>query len=453
MALLCTGICLHAHGNIGEKNTGKKHSSMVNQIVKEVVIYLMILSFFITGEGFLVNDVTIYWYYPLYLAVLIFGVIIHHKMNLQIAIFLIALWCLALMTTFYQIEPVIKQLVNISFSLVALYYLFVIGNFDLQFLIKKYIVISKVVVVFGFIQVTLFSLDQGALFLRIFQFLRESNITFRFQSVCQEPSYAAYVLAPLVFMSLHVMIFGTSRFLSRRWAIVFVMAYLLTFSLVAYVGIVLMVLMLYFKNFTYRRLYLFVVVLAGIVFFAIISYRNIPLLKFRVDDTYFAYSEDITKYEVYTKVNLSTYAILSNLYVATSSMKDHPITGTGLGTYSIAYDHYLPEEMKSFSTINNGEGSSMAFRLSTETGILGLGLFMLFLFRFKIKGQSQVSEEMDLLWVLNSGILIMTVLLLIRHGHYTTQGRIFFFLLYYFSFREYAAGARQRSSTHLQATA
>jgi hypothetical protein len=424
---------------------------MGNQIVKEVVVYVVIISFFITGNGFLVNDLTVYWYYPVYLIVLMLGVIIRHKIDVHVAIFVMALWCFALATTCYGVDPVIKQLINISFSLIALYYLFVIAGFDLQWLVKKYVIVSKVVVVLGFIQVILFIFGQGYWFLKLFQFLRDSNITFRFQSVCQEPSYAAYVLAPLVFMSLHVLVRGANRYLNRSWATLFIIGYLLTFSLVAYVGIVLMILALYFKNFTYRRLSLFVIVLVGIAFFAVLSYQNISLLRFRVDDTYYAYTEGITNYDVYTKVNLSTYAILSNLYVTKCSLRDHPVLGSGLGTYSIAYDRYLPEEMKSFSTINSGEGSSMAFRLLTETGVVGLGLFLFFLFKFKIKAGRHNSEEMDLLWIMSSGILIMAVLLLIRHGHYTTQGRMFFFLFYYFAFRAYVTQAdEEKSSAVLQ---
>lgn len=421
---------------------------MGHQVLKEVAIYLMIVSFFITGNGFFVDDLTIYWYYPVYLIVLACGVIFYHKINLNLAVFTFLLWVFAPITTYYEVDAVIKQLVNVSFSLIALYYVFVLADFDLSNLVQKYVVVSKIVVVIGFVQVLMFLFDKGQLYLSVFQFLKDSNITFRFQSVCQEPSYAGYVLAPVAFMSFHRIFYGSSEFLNRRWAFMIIGAYVLTFSLVAYVGIVLMVLMLYFKNFSYQRLYLFGVLLAGIAFFSVFSYKNIPLLRVRIDDTFFAYAGGITNYDIYTKVNLSTYAILSNLYVTTSTVAEHPMTGTGLGTYSIAYDHYLPARMKAFSTINSGEGSSMGFRLLTETGLLGFGLFLYFLYKFRIKGQPYESPAMDLLWMMNTGIFVMTVLLLIRHGHYTTQGRLFFFLFYYFAYRAYVEKEKEMLSTN-----
>ena len=92
---------------------------MGNQIVKEVVVYVVIISFFITGNGFLVNDVTVYWYYPVYLIVLMLGVIIRHKIDLHVAIFVMALWCFALATTCYGVDPVIKQLISISLTTIT----------------------------------------------------------------------------------------------------------------------------------------------------------------------------------------------------------------------------------------------------------------------------------------------------------------------------------------------
>lgn len=425
---------------------------MVNKIFKEVIIWLTLLSFFITGNGFIVEGITIYWYYPLYLMLCVFGITMVHKMNLQLVLVMLVLWAVSLITTSYGIDPVIKQLVNITFSLVALYYVFTFVGFDLEYLAQKYITVCKGVLLLGFIQVALFFFHQGELFLKIFQFLRESNITFRLQSVCQEPSYAAYVLAPVVFMSVHTLIYGRLRYLSKLWALLFVVGYLLTFSLIAYVGLVLMVIVLYCKNLTYSRLYVLMVVVAGIGVFGVVSYKNISLLRIRVDDTVSAFTHDITHPDVYTEVNLSTYALLSNLHVTYSSLKDHPIVGTGLGTYSIAYDNYLPEAMKSYSSINKQDGSSMAFRLLTETGVIGFMVFLFFLFRFKTRSFTNLPEQLDLLWIMNSGILIMAILLLIRHGHYTTQGRIFFFLFYYFAFREYTATVQRDSSSALQTT-
>ena len=41
-------------------------------------------------------------------------------------------------------------------------------------------------------------------------------------------------------------------------------------------------------------------------------------------------------------------ALLSNGYVTKRSLQDQPLTGAGLGNYSVIYDKYIPSRLKEY---------------------------------------------------------------------------------------------------------
>ena len=86
-------------------------------------------------------------------------------------------------------------------------------------------------------------------------------------------------------------------------------------------------------------------------------------MRLRVDDTLFGITKEITDKDVYLTVNLSTYAWLSNMYVAKESLKENPLTGNGLGTHESAYDRHLPHHMRDYFTFNREDANSMLLRL------------------------------------------------------------------------------------------
>jgi hypothetical protein len=284
----------------------------------------------------------------------------------------------------------------------------------------------------------------------MFPFLKVTNITIRMQSITQEPSFLAFTFVPIIFLSLYNLTHKERYFLGKRWCVLFVVGYILTVSILAYLGIILIVLTLYFKNFSVKKLSFALFVFMGIFFLSWIAYENLPLIKSRVDDTMYGVTNGIIKNEGYSKVNLSTYALLSNAYVTGQSLKDNFFTGSGLGTYSVIYDKYLPVDLKLFYELSNKDANSLALRLLSETGIIGFSIFVFFLFKYRIRDQSFFSTDQKILWILNASIFVMAILLLFRSGDYTASGRVLFFLIYYYSYRALRQSANEREEFYVK---
>ena len=409
--------------------------TLFEAVFKNAVSYLIVISFFVTGNGFTNSIFTFYWYYPVYLILICYWILAYRTLN-KGAITVLALILLhsVVVLTLHRFSGaalVLKQVVNICFSTVVFALYLRHEQYDVIGIFRKYCNVSKLVAIVGFIQVALFAMGLGELFLKVVPF--ESNISTRLQSVTLEPSFIAYTLCPVVFVSLYNIFNRRRLFFGYTWSVLFVVAYLLTVSAVAMVGLVLSLLILYFNPFTISRAMFVGIIFATIVGLVAAVYQSVPNIKLRIDDTLYAMTNDITKEEVYLKVNLSTYALLSNFYVTKHAFFSAPVLGSGFGTYELAYDNILPDHMKDYWALNRSDANSMAFRLLVETGLVGIIVISLGLYYFRIKKLVTSSAMKEVLWVINNGILVMMLLWLIRSGHYSIHGRILFVLIYYYS--------------------
>jgi hypothetical protein len=406
---------------------------MDNKAIKNIISYLIIASIFVTGEGFQIG-IDAYWYYPVYILFLIFGVFAYHKMNWKIFSVIILVILFSLFTYKIELTLVIKQLVNVIFSAAVFYYFLCHESFDLTAIFSKYVKVAKVILIIGFVQVLVFLLGAGETFVNIFFFLKSYHVHDRLQSLTQEPSFIAITFAPIIFFSLYNILHRTELFLSRRWSYWFIVGYLLTQSSIAYTGLICCGILIYFKDFSPKKLQYFLFAAGGIVLIALGFYNFNESVKIRIDDTLYALNKNITEPNVYRSVNYSTYALLTNYYVTSESLKEHPITGHGLGTHEAVYDRHIPDHMKNYYVINRQDASSMVLRLLSETGLVGLLTFCLFTIAFKLKSRRDFNENELMLWLINSGIFIIILLALFRNGNYTVHGKILFFLMYYYSY-------------------
>lgn len=404
--------------------------------VKGILSYIVLTSIYLTGQyietgiGF-----TIYWFYFPYAFLIFLGIVKDSKFDLRILLFLVALVIFSLATFQYGFPLVIKQLFNISFSLFAFYYLIKFEQFNFPAILSKYIQISKVVLVLGYVQVFLFAIGGDQYFGFVFPFVRETNISIRMQSIATEPSFLTLGLTPVVFLSLYNLFYRRTFYLNWKWCLLFVGGYLLTLASTAYLGLLLMLAILYFKNFSVRKFLWSIGALTGIFLFVILAYSFIPLIKERVDDTVMGLRGNFVQNGKYREYNLSTYILLSNFHVVKQSLKDRPLTGYGLGTHELTYDHYLPAEMRAYSSLNRNDAGSMAFRLITETGILGLFVFCFFTLRYRIRSRAWFSDEEEILWIINASAFVLIFLYLLRNGNYTFNGKMLFMLLYFYSYK------------------
>jgi len=407
---------------------------MGNAIAKKLISYLILSTIFIVGEPLVEIGFYLLWYHIVYIFFAIYIILVFHSIGKNLLTFILILIVYSLLTYQYSVGLVFKQLINLTFVIFVSYGFLRHEKFDFYEIFRKYSVCCKVVLIIGFIQVLLFSLRLESLYFEVFPYLKVTNINVRMQSVTSEPSFLSFIFVPILFVSFYNLFYDHVFFFNKKWSVAFVIGYVLTFSAVGYVSIMLILLLLYFQNFTLRKLSYVFFVFFGISVVAYVAYQNLEGIKKRVDDTYYGITEGIIANEEYTKVNLSTYALLSNAYVTKRSLEDRPLTGAGLGNYSAIYDKYIPSRLKEYYALSNEEASSLALRLLAETGLVGFLTFCFFILRFRIKSNLSFSDDQKFLWLFNSSIFVLAILLLLRSGDYSATGRILFFLIYYYTY-------------------
>jgi hypothetical protein len=421
------------------------------KIGKEIVSYCLITSIFITGTAVGEISFSIYWFTPIYVLFLVYGIATYQKINAKVVYALAGLVLYSLLTFKSDVQLVIKQLVNISMFTLVFYYLIAQENYSLDSVFRKYVLVAKVILVIGYVQVLAFYLGFDEPFLRIFPFLKNTNISYRFQSLSEEPSFLGITFTPIVFLVLHNFFYGTRFLVTRTWGFFFVVGYLLTFASTCYLAFVFMLGLLYLKNFSLQKAMMFFAFASVVGVFIFFAYSQIDLIKTRVDDTAYAFGNDFHDPSVYRNVNLSTYAFMSNFSVTKEALREHPLAGRGLGTHEVSYFDYLPPDMTSYYMLNAKDANSMALRLLSETGLIGFFLFLWFAFHYYLNSKRSYDEMQQFMWVLNSGIAVVIFSMLLRHGNYTSSGKIFFLLLYYYSYRTVTVGRRKAKAKQFSA--
>ena len=123
------------------------------------------------------------------------------------------------------------------------------------------------------------------------------------------------------------------------------------------------------------------------------------------------------------KLNISSYALLSNLYVATISPSR--FLGTGLGTHEQNYNLSYRSSFYEYG-LNKKDAYSILIRIFSEFGYIGIILLFLFLIKyFNMKNP------------INIACLFTIIQYMIRGGHYTLYGTVFIFFLYFYSSKKY----------------
>src|SRR5262249_1026093 len=98
----------------------------------------------------------------------------------------------------------------------------------------------------------------------------------------------------------------------------------------------------------------------------------------------------------FSQVNASSFAFLSNGYVAVKTLLTHPLFGVGLGGYQYAYTKYIPFlsaglQDSELISLNMYDASSLFFRDAAEFGLIGLiGLIGFLVVCSRVKGEQHI---------------------------------------------------------------
>lgn len=244
----------------------------------------------------------------------------------------------------------------------------------------------------------------------------------RISSILPEPAHFGAAMAPAIFISTLNIIKNETNFIGRKVSLLIFLSALLTFSLITYVGIIVS-LFLIMAN--YKRVKLMVITVSALGLFSFFSYKYLPEIKTRIDDTFGV----IAGTSAMVESNLSTFAFVSNAGVAFKSFESNPLFGSGIGSHSLSYAKYIYEVIDSNQSplmLCKDDAGSLFFRLVSEAGLFGVVGFFYFIVHFYI------SRKRDRhLWIISNSIVCLFVMNLIRLGNFFYCGFMFFVWIYY----------------------
>lgn len=376
--------------------------------IKKYLIYSSIFAIF--TEAFFFNFI-IDWKL-IYLILLINYVILIkiRKISLNIYFVYLMLFFLVhgiIMYIIIGITPnyLISQIIGIT--IISTYYYNFIPLYKKEEIINIYLKLSVWVASIGYLLMLLgININDG-----------------RLQSIFKEPAHYAIVVVPACYYLLK-----TKKYLS--FTIVFG-SLILSQSSIGYIGCALMFIL---TNISLKRVKYFLITIPLLIIAFIFVYNNFIFLKLRVDDTYetlSAVNTGIFK----PQTNQSSYAILSNAFIANKNVQDHPF-GSGLGSHFHMHTKVYLKQMRpppflvtlKSEKINAPDAASLFLRLISETGIIG---FFLIVYLLYLSSKSYLSDN----HYFAQGIFIYLLLKLFRDGHYFPPEFFFFIWMIYYSFK------------------
>jgi len=232
------------------------------------------------------------------------------------------------------------------------------------------------------------------------------------KSIMLEPAHYCAAVMPALY-------YGLQRTLQEREHIwksgIILVSIGLSGSSVGFVGLLLILFFLFARNIKGTILGIIAVSLS----FAFI-YTFSDKFNLRVDDTLRAIQTGAVD-----EVNLSTYSLIKNTFIATESFKRNPLLGGGLGSHVVSHEKFVDSipgiEMLpiDFIELNSKDASSLANRVVSELGIIGVIFLLTFLYYFRNKNNA-----------FNTAAFIYFLLKLLRNGHYFTPETYFFVMVF-----------------------
>jgi len=359
------------------------------------------------------------------------------KANLKtlIFIFLVSLFLLItpLLSGTYLIGSS-RQLLLIFICSVPFYLMANSYNYNATSLFKIYLSASLLISIISLIQFLSFVIHfkAGYDFSYLgFDMSRLDPPTYRVQGWMMEPSFLAYFLLPAAFFAIvkFFKAYDSEIKFARVSCFVILISLLLTQSLIAYVGILLVVFIIIFEKYSFLKRPSSLLFLSVFLVFLSIGLYNVPLIKLKLDDTIDLFSGKVHDYQ---SVNLSSFHIYNNAMVTARATERNPLVGIGFGNFHVAYQEYAMPVNDNSSDLKP-DGSSLLLRLITETGLPFAFFFLWLVFRFRLRKTlpGKFNDE----WLINNGVFVLILMRLIRMGHYTVLGLPFFLIIYYLTYQ------------------
>jgi len=395
------------------------------------VVFSNALSLYTTGA---ILEVRIAYFLMLFLLLLTLPFIRDVKFNRS---FLVVLSVLSVCSVYNiyignnAFVQFLKQLFGISTSAVFFYLLISFNNYDTKRLFKVYLRIAYVVALIGIFQEISYLLrfkpgyDFSFILPNWKVEMNTQGTLLRINSILPEPAHFCGALMVAFFVSLTSFTKYDTKLLNRWKSGIIVVAMILSFSSVGYIGALLSIMIL---SFDYGKMRYFVISLAAVAALSLAMYVYVPEVATRAGSVMSVVTGEANAEDA----DLSSFALMSNALVVYKSLQNNFIIGTGLGSHELNYEKYISSviDLTNRPSLNKEDAGSLFLRLLSETGVFGLLLFFVFIIKFYLKRRDDPSK---FYWIMNNAILCMFLIKLLRYGHYFADGFFFFLWLYYFS--------------------
>ncbi len=370
------------------------------RISNDFVIKLTVISIF--TEAFLYNyviDIKLF-----YLFIVLIGMLFIYldkirilKVQLWIFLYLFLTGVISVCLSTNELQRVFSQLSGICLVSVFFYSFFVNVDYrlNLERIFKIYCLIAFYVCLIG-------------IFFSVVDLVVTGSFT-PVKSIMLEPAHFATIIFPAYYY------YYNSK--DRKYIVV-LSAIILSFSSLAYLALMFS---FFYQNVKNLKKIVFIIALIIITFFLL--YVFFPQFNIRVKDTVSALiSKDLTG------VNLSSFALVSNLYISFENFKQNPIFGGGIGSHIIRYLQKIDsingaETFFQYIGLNSQDANSLGLRIFSELGIVGVFFTSFFIVRHR-RGYFSL---------INEAIVFYFFCKILREGHYFSPEMYFFVFLYYFN--------------------
>ena len=412
----------------------------------------LILNIFMGGVLLLTSPFEFYLGYIFILFFLLFYILHYDNLhsNSSFLIIMLILTLSSLVNIYFgknTFPLMTKQVLGILITGIAYNLLIKINKNDIDRLFKIYLRIAFFVSVIGIFQeisyITGFKMgyDYSWILKKWYVTTDMGGLLIRVNSVFLEPSHYAISMAPAFFVALLNVFRRDSPYSQAMWGIwgslIIILSYILTFSAMAYLAIIIS--LLFLCNVKRPRNLLILSLIIPILIYA--AYCFIPEIRSRIDSIIGL----VTGSKKIGGAHFSLYTYASNGFVMCQSFMDSPLFGHGFGSHPVSYDAYIHTNgrfMDGYPEANKMDASSLLLRLLSETGLFGTIAVFYFIFRFRLKISTSHKNNLQ---IINNSILILFVLQLLKQGHYFYNGLFFFVWMYYFSHQRFFSEKVERA--------
>ncbi|MBV4537365.1 hypothetical protein [Pseudomonas urmiensis] len=413
----------------------------------KVLVWLALSSIFVSGLYVETSYGILFFSYFLMIVTYVFAIVRiksfgFRRVYVLLFLSLCAISVLGYVVSGFSYDLDINRLISIfvKIAMLLFFVLFFTAVYDLcgrsaKRLFQRYLDVAFIFSSIGVLQELLFLASGVDFLLPVADGAKNYGTYLGVAGLSVEPAFFACALLPAG--SYYVSNF-TRTFKFELRAVVVIGAVLLSTSSLGYLGLFISALITIVFGIKLRHAWVLFLIIP-LLSFGGYKASQLEFFQMRLNDTLAVIrGAELT---MSTGMNISTYSLAVNMSMSLRSIQDNYGFGTGFGTYSAVFDHYINDyEMPNYrdDLPGRGSGTSLFARLTAELGVAGWLLFLISLIWCwrEIRGGDTPA--------ISIAYTATLMIILLRMGEYYVNGVVLVFMMIYWLHLE---GHRRRVQT------